>query len=108
MSRLPLQSEALFDPPPSTPLPRIKPRPSKASGEPVWSKYRPLNPLPCDDCKQAQHEGIMREHSRQAKWRRKDPDGTDRLLCREHAGHWRERDGLNIPRDMRTAGGRHR
>jgi hypothetical protein len=69
-------------------------RPQLAHHAPKWTKYRPKNPLPCDDCKLylAQHNG-RGPASRQARWRRK-VGGTDRLLCGPHAQLMRDQDRL--------------
>lgn len=69
-------------------------REEKAASRPRWSKYRPLNPVKCDDCMLVLAlAGGKAPASRQAKWRRKAGD-SDRLLCYGHASARRAEDGL--------------
>ncbi len=65
-----------------------------SNGKPKWSKYRPVNPVKCDDCMLilalAKGEAPA---SRQARWKRKTED-ADLLLCYGHADIRRAEDGL--------------
>lgn len=67
-----------------------------SAARPRWSKYRPLNPVKCDDCMAvlaaAQGNGPA---SRLAKFRRAQ-GGTDLLLCYAHAQQRRDDDGLGV------------
>src|SRR6266581_2342237 len=85
------------------PLPRVRPKPTDMTGTPVWSRYSAVSRLPCDDCHQAQHEGTLHEPARQARWKRL-VWGSGRLLCHEHAQHWRHEDGLDVPAAMKGKG----
>lgn len=66
---------------------------------PKWTKYRPINPLKCDDCMLvlalAKGNGPA---TRQARWKRVQ-DGKDQLLCYGHADARREEDGLEPLKD---------
>lgn len=63
-------------------------------GTAKYTKYRPKNPVKCDDCMLllfiAKGEGPA---SRQARWRRVSST-SDLLLCQGHADLRREEDGL--------------
>ncbi len=75
-------------------------RRQSASSEKVrWSKYRPLNPVKCDDCMMVLY--LARGDapaSRQARWKRKQGDEM-LLLCYAHADCRREEDGLKPLKD---------
>lgn len=64
------------------------------SGKPKWTKYRPINPVKCDDCMLllAVSKGNA-PASRQARWKRKTTD-SEYLLCQGHADLRREEDGM--------------
>jgi hypothetical protein len=48
----------------------------------------------CQDCVQVTHEAWPGPSLiRQARWRRKQ-GSSDRILCSEHARHWKEQDGV--------------
>lgn len=74
------------------PVAKVK-RPQGRS-RPAWTKYRPVNPVKCDDCclvlALAKGDGPA---TRQARWRRVQ-DGADLLLCYAHADVRRKEDGL--------------
>lgn len=73
---------------------RRAPRAAPANARPVWSKYRPVHPVKCDDCMTvlALAKGNA-PASRQARFRRK-AGATDLLLCYGHAQQRRDDDGL--------------
>lgn len=82
----------LFDPPTPDPVrhPQVTPKP----GRPTWSRYRPKNPVKCDDCMAVHAEtGGRGPIAGMARWRR--AVGRDyRLLCYAHARRWRDHDKL--------------
>lgn len=85
---------SLFDMPDS-PHKETGSRSRLAHHAPKWTKYRPKNPVKCDDCQ----ERLARQRGRgplakSARWRRTTADKTTRLLCTEHAQEWREADKL--------------
>ena len=68
----------------------IEDRPPKVatpapSGEPIWTEYRPSNPVRCDDCLtvlfNAKGHG---PRTRSARWKRTTPKGQ-LYLCAAHA-----------------------
>lgn len=67
---------------------------TEKAAQPRWSKYRPKNPVKCDDCMlllaETQGKGPA---SQPARWRRKS-GVTDLLLCYAHADLRRDSDGL--------------
>lgn len=75
-------------------------RPKNAQSEktktrPKWSRYRPKNPVRCDDCMAQLAETGGREPTwpLNARWQRK-AGGARRLLCYQHALIWRAHDNL--------------
>lgn len=94
------QDLPLFDvttPPIKTPK---RPK-AQSSDRPRWSRYRPVNPVKCDDCMLllAITKGEA-PASRQARYRRNLGD-SDLLLCFAHAQERREEDGLKPYREPR-------
>lgn len=83
----------------SSPVRKPTRREAASALRPRWSKYRPVNPVKCDDCMavlaETRGEGPA---SRQAKWRRKQGN-LDRLLCYAHAALQRAEDGLAPPEE---------
>lgn len=82
------------------PVPVKPPKPPvKTTGEPVYGKYRPKNPVKCDDCMLllVQMNG-MAPIARFARFYRR-AGGQKRLLCAGHKNQWRERDGLPKSRE---------
>jgi hypothetical protein len=69
-------------------------RDTERAARPRWSKYRPLNPVKCDDCMLllAETQG-QAPASQPARWRRQ-MGRTDLLLCYGHAAIRRDSDGL--------------
>lgn len=86
------EQDVLFEVP-SPIVPKVK-RASTGAGKPRWSKYRPVNPVKCDDCMLllALTKGKA-PRARSARWRRKCGD-VDLLLCQGHADQRREEDGM--------------
>lgn len=79
---IPDLSDALADP-----FHRLRP-----GQQATWTPVR-ASTVDCQECAHLQHErrGAFGPR-RQAKWRRKTPDGTRMDLCRGHALAWRTRD----------------
>lgn len=70
----------------------------KAAGRPRWSKYRPVNPVKCDDCmlvltlaKGAAPLARFARHKRAV-------DGDYLLLCEAHANARKAEDGIKDAR----------
>jgi len=85
-----------------TPPVKSPKRPKASSSDKArWTRYRPKNPVKCDDCMLvlalAEGEGPA---SRQARYRRKQGE-TDLLLCFAHAQIRRDEDGLKRYREPR-------
>lgn len=77
------------------PTPVKPPRPpAETTGVPVYGKYRPKNPVKCDDCMLllVQMRGLA-PLARQARFYRR-AGGQKRLLCAGHKNQWLERDKL--------------
>lgn len=74
--------------------PVIKVTRKQGKSRPRWTKYKPVNPVKCDDCMLilalAKGDGPA---ARQARWKRAQ-DGAYLLLCYAHADARREEDGL--------------
>jgi hypothetical protein len=93
----------MFDKPAAEELPRIAPDKQPPTMYVIkWSRYQARNRLPCDDCKIAQHRGLLKSIALQARWKRLD-GRRDKLLCHQHARHWAELDGDRAPKSMRGA-----
>jgi len=79
------------DVPPVKPGRRLPTNPARV----VWAKYRPVNPVKCDDC---MHALAMAQGkapaSRQAKFKRTQ-GGEVLLVCYWHAQVRREEDGMS-------------
>lgn len=83
----------LFEQPEGVPLQRAKTlRDLDRESRPRWSRYRPRNPVTCDECVIYLHErkGVG-PVPRGARWRRVTPDRT-LLLCEEHTQMWKRDD----------------
>lgn len=92
MPESPIDTIPMFDVPEAAPRPA--PRRQGDNPKPVWSKYRPKNPVRCDDCVAVLVEAKGKAPaSLSARWKRK-AGGTDRLLCVPHANKQRELDAL--------------
>ena len=86
------EQDALFYVDPSTV--RAPKRRAAEKAKPQWSKYRPKNPVKCDDCMLLLAETQGRAPASQpARWRRK-VGRSDLLLCYGHAALRRDSDGL--------------
>lgn len=86
----------LFDEPPVDPVPPGRPVPPSRARV-VWSKYRPQNPVKCDDCMHALAAAKGNAPaSRRARFRRVQGQ-TVLLVCDLHAMLRREADGVNPP-----------
>lgn len=85
----------MFDITPTAPPHRRTPKPAGAGTQkPRWSKYRPANRVPCDECVALLiHTDGQAPIARGARWRRRHGD-SDRVLCYPHAAEAREHDGL--------------
>jgi hypothetical protein len=83
----------LFPVPESNPLKRSKTlRELDREGRPRWSKYRPRNRVPCDECITCLHEAKgVGPAARDARWKR-SLGGLFWLLCHEHADTWKAED----------------
>lgn len=96
----------LFGEPVAPVKPTKRERPALPSGppnEPTWSRYRPANPVKCDQCmRNLTATSGAAPPAKSAKFRRRGPDGTDEVLCYEHANEQRERDGLASFRPLRS------
>jgi hypothetical protein len=72
----------------------VKVKRAQGKSKPRWAKYRPKNPVKCDDCMLvlalAKGRGPA---SRQARWKRVQ-DAADQLLCYAHAQVRRDEDGM--------------
>lgn len=86
------------------PVPAIPPRlASRPRVDVVYGKYRPKNPVKCDDCVLllAQMDGLA-PLARYARHFRKTANGGGRrLLCTSHMSQWRERDKLPKRKDWK-------
>jgi len=85
---------ALFDVQTPDPLRRVAP--AHGRGVPVWMPFHVKRRALCQDCVQVTHEAwpAVSPPIRQARWRRKQ-GSSDRILCNEHARHWKEADGIS-------------
>lgn len=84
----------MFDLPDAAPVRAPSKKALAARAKPVWTRYRPKNPVKCDHCVQVLAEnGGNGPATRQARHARRF--GTEReLLCGPHAQIQREKDGL--------------
>lgn len=92
---------ALFEVP--TPAPLSKPLRDVGNGAPVWTKYRPKDPLKCDDCNLFLHQSRGSGPAARRAYFRRKARGVDLLLCSEHAQLRREDDGLEQLKEGGTA-----
>lgn len=92
MSEAKKDQEVLFEV--VSPLVQKVTRKERGEGKAKYTRYRPINPVKCDDCMLvlALAKG-QAPASRQARWRRKAGE-VDLLLCQGHADLRREEDGL--------------
>lgn len=82
---------AVFDAPQVPPRRRVEPNGSK---HPKWTKYKAVDPYPCDFCKLNQVDDPRAPYARRARYRRRVSGEPDRYLCHEHANDQRVMDGL--------------
>jgi hypothetical protein len=81
----------VFNAPQVRPRGRVEPNGSKA---PKWTKYRAVDPHPCDFCKLNQVDDPRAPIARKARYRRVVSDWPDMYLCYEHANDQRIMDGF--------------
>lgn len=77
-------------------------RPSRSSGKPRWSKYRPKQRVACDDCLADLVAAGGGPVARAARFRRVH-QGVDRLLCSAHMTLARQLEGLDPMDDANGA-----
>jgi len=84
----------MFELPDPAPVKAPSKRVQAARAKPVWSRYRPKNPVKCDHCLLVLAEnGGQGPATKQARHARRQ--GKERLLlCGPHAQIQREKDGL--------------
>lgn len=81
-----MKDEPLFDLPEAIPVKRAKTmREIEREQRPQWSRYRPKQRMPCDECIALLHEaGGAGPYANSARWRCRIGD-TVILLCKDHA-----------------------
>lgn len=87
---VPPEEAGLFALPPTPPLKRAKSlREADRDSRPTWSRYRPKNRIPCDECMRVLHEAEgVGPYARAARWKR-TLQAQVLVLCNEHADAWK-------------------
>lgn len=92
-------TDALFDVG-TAQVPRAR-RTPPGTGRVTWGKYRPKEPVKCDDCMSILAAASGKAPvARTARWRRRQGD-ADRLLCGGHMEQRRHEEGLTPLKDDR-------
>lgn len=97
-----MRTVPLFDVPEGTPV-RAPRRSAPPASEPIWTRYRPKNPVKCDHCMRVLAETNGTGPIAQTARYRRRAGGTDEVLCYPHAQLQRDADGLPRFRQPRGA-----